>query len=51
MRLPRDLHRQLQNYASRDGRSLNSILLRVIEEWWMKQPEGAKYRRGVPTDD
>jgi hypothetical protein len=48
LRIPKELHRQLQTHAQKDGRSMNVILLQVIEDWWMSLPEGKKYRRGEP---
>ena len=39
LRLPKDLHEQLQVHAREDGRSMNAILLKVIEEWWARERE------------
>jgi predicted HicB family RNase H-like nuclease len=38
LRLPQELHRQLQAYAKKDGRSMNVILLKVIQDWWESLP-------------
>jgi predicted HicB family RNase H-like nuclease len=34
LRLPPDLHNRLRHHALDERRSLNDILVEVIEEWW-----------------
>lgn len=43
LRLPRRLHASLRHVAIDRGVSLNALLSEVLEEWWAKQPERARY--------
>jgi predicted HicB family RNase H-like nuclease len=46
IRLPKSLHTGLRHLSIDRGVSLNSIITKVLEAWWAKQPERAKYRTG-----
>jgi hypothetical protein len=41
LRLDSNLHQQLLVYAAAQRRSLNDVLVEVIENWWHLQPERA----------
>jgi len=45
VRLPTELHRQIKLYAVSKGLSLNDLLVRVIADWWTRQPERAGIAR------
>jgi len=45
VRLPKSLHSALRHLSVDRGVSLNAILTEVLEEWWSKQPEHARYAR------
>lgn len=44
LRLPKGLHNSLRHVAIDRGVSLNALIAEVLELWWSKQPERAKYR-------
>lgn len=37
LRLPEELHLELRHHALDEGRSLQDVLVEVIQEWWEKQ--------------
>jgi|CZKU01.1.fsa_nt_gi predicted HicB family RNase H-like nuclease len=43
LRLPKDLHTALRHLSIDRGVSLNSVITEVLEDWWAKQPERARY--------
>ena len=44
LRLPKSLHTALRHVSIDRGVSLNTLITEVLETWWSKQPERAKYR-------
>jgi predicted HicB family RNase H-like nuclease len=48
LRLPKNLHSALRHLSIDRGISLNGIITEVLEDWWSKQPERAKY--GAPKE-
>jgi hypothetical protein len=45
VRLPTELHRQIKLYSVSKGLSLNDLLVKVIGDWWVQQPERAGIAR------
>ena len=44
LRLPSDLHGALRHYALDDERSLNDVLVQVIQDWWHDQGDSLRHR-------
>jgi hypothetical protein len=51
LRLPKELHTALRHLSIDRSVSLNAIITGVLEEWWTKQPERARYpnARGITS--
>lgn len=47
LRLPKRLHSALRHVSIDRERSLNTLITDVLEDWWSKQPERAKYTPGA----
>ncbi len=43
LRLPKSLHTALRHVSIDRAVSLNTLITEVLESWWTKQPEHAKY--------
>jgi predicted HicB family RNase H-like nuclease len=43
LRLPKDFHTALRHVAIDRGVSLNTLIAEVLQAWWSKQPEQARY--------
>jgi predicted HicB family RNase H-like nuclease len=43
LRLPKELHTALRHLSIDRGVSLNAVITEVLEQWWAKQPERARY--------
>jgi predicted HicB family RNase H-like nuclease len=44
LRLPKELHTALRHLSIDRGVSLNAVITEVLEQWWTKQPERARYQ-------
>lgn len=45
LRLPLSLHAANRAYADEDGFSLNTLVMKAVENWWSGVPEHERYDR------
>ncbi|MCB9652887.1 MAG: Arc family DNA-binding protein [Deltaproteobacteria bacterium] len=45
LRMPVELHRMLRTFAASRGRSMNEVLVEVLEEWWRRNPDRRAFER------